>query len=320
MAEIHKTLPSIAPQPRGYGKCRDEEAHFFLCDYLDINHDLPDPVRLGETLAEMHSKSESPTGKFGFHCTTFDGKLPLTTTWDSDWTAFFTRLLLDVYHLDVEVNQPWEPLDAAIKTTVEKVIPRLLNPLTADGRTIKPTLIHGDLWESNIGTDVRTGDIYIYDACAYYAHHEKELGIWRCEHHNLFSEDYRNEYCINLPPSEPQEEFDDRNRLYSIETLLINSAHFPGSVTRARALNEMNWLINKYCQDGNEGGNSSVGGVGASVPTDEMTAGDVAGLAQADGTTVDDVGVLVPADGVTGKDGVVVVQIDDGVTVLQAES
>ncbi|EAQ90393.1 hypothetical protein CHGG_02328 [Chaetomium globosum CBS 148.51] len=249
MSEIYKTMPTIAPEPRGYGKCNDEEAHFFVCDYLPIDHELPDPARLGEKLAELHQKSVSPTGKFGFHCTTFDGKLPLTTTWDSSWTSFFTRLMKDVYNLDVEVNGFWQELDDTMQITFEKLIPRLLEPLTAEGRSIKPSLIHGDLWESNIGTNVETGEIYIYDACAYYAHHEKEVGIWRCEHHKMHEDHYRDEYFKNFEPSEPVEEFDDRNRLYSVETLLINSAHYPGSVTRSRALNELNFLINKYREE-----------------------------------------------------------------------
>ncbi|KAK4038405.1 Fructosamine/Ketosamine-3-kinase [Parachaetomium inaequale] len=249
MTEIYKTFPSIAPQPRGYGKCKDEDVHFFLCDYLFIKNVLPDPVRLGKKLAELHRRSESPTGKFGFHCTTFDGKLPLTTAWDSNWTSFFTKLMRGVYELDVEVNGFWQELDDAMKEMLDKLIPRLLDPLTAEGRTIKPCLIHGDLWESNIGTEEQTGEIYIFDACAYYAHHEKELGIWRCKHHDMKEAQYREKYFENFKPSEPKEEFDDRNRLYSVETLLINSAHFPGSVARSLALNELNWLINKYRQE-----------------------------------------------------------------------
>ncbi|AEO68267.1 uncharacterized protein THITE_2117702 [Thermothielavioides terrestris NRRL 8126] len=246
MSEIYNTLPSIAPQPRGYGKCKDENAYFFICDYLPINHELPNPERLGKKLAELHKMSQSPTGKFGFHCTTFDGKLPLNTTWDSNWTSFFTRLVRDVYKLDVEVNGFWKELDDAMQVTFDKLIPRLLDPLTANGRTIKPCLIHGDLWESNIGTDQRTGEVYIFDACSYYAHNEKEIAIWRCEHHNMTEEAYRLEYLENFPKSEPTNEFEDRGRLYAVETLLINSAHFPGSVTRQRALNELNYLINKY--------------------------------------------------------------------------
>ncbi|KAH6842228.1 Fructosamine kinase-domain-containing protein [Chaetomium sp. MPI-CAGE-AT-0009] len=250
MSEIYNSLPTIAPQPRGYGKCKNEEAYFFLCDFLSIKKGgLPDPVRLGEKLAELHRVSVSPTGKFGFHCTTFDGKLPLTTTWDSNWTSFFTKLMRGVYELDVEVNGRWQELDDAMTITFEKLIPRLLDPLTAQGRTIKPCLIHGDLWESNIATEEKTGEIFIFDACAYYAHHEKELGIWRCEHHDMNKPHYRVQYCENFKPSEPKEEFDDRNRLYSVETLLINSAHYPKSETRSLALNELNWLINKYREE-----------------------------------------------------------------------
>jgi hypothetical protein len=33
MTEIYKALPSIAPQPRGYGKCKDKVGYFFLCDH-----------------------------------------------------------------------------------------------------------------------------------------------------------------------------------------------------------------------------------------------------------------------------------------------
>ncbi|KAI1777246.1 Fructosamine kinase-domain-containing protein [Hypoxylon cercidicola] len=133
-----------------------------------------------------------------------------------------------------------------MQVTLEQLIPRLLNPLTADGRSIKPCLIHGDLWESNIGTDANTGELYIFDACSYYAHHEKEIGIWRREHHQMKAKEYRNEYFKNYEPSEPIEEFDDRNRLYSVETLIINSAHFPGAKTRQLAVDELKYLIEKY--------------------------------------------------------------------------
>ncbi|XXG95761.1 hypothetical protein Hte_002032 [Hypoxylon texense] len=247
MLEIYDTLPDFAPQPRAYGKCVDEDAHFFLCDYKSISHvTLPDPVKLGKKLAELHKKSKSPTGKFGFHVTTFDGKLPLNTSWDSSWTSFLKKLMHDVYVLDTSVNGFWKDLDDVMQVTLGTLIPRLLDPLTAEGRSIKPCLIHGDLWESNIGTDTNTGELYIFDACSYYAHHEKEIGIWRCEHHEMKAEEYRNEYFKNHEPSEPVEEFDDRNRLYSVETLLINSAHFPGTNTRQLAVDELKFLIEKY--------------------------------------------------------------------------
>ncbi|KAK9418707.1 putative protein-ribulosamine 3-kinase [Seiridium unicorne] len=247
MSEIFEALPSIAPRPRGYGEFQNRKGtHFFVCDYLNITHDLPDPERLGKKLAELHHKSRSPNGQFGFHCTTFDGEKPLNTTWDSNWTSFFKRLISDVYQLEKEVNGLWQPLEDVMRITLDKLIPRLLDPLTADGRTIKPCLIHGDLWESNIGTDEDTDEVYIFDACAYYAHHEKEVGIWRVAHHQMTDEKYRREYFKNYPPSEPVEEVDDRNRLYAVETLLINSLAFPGAKTRQLAYEELKFLINKF--------------------------------------------------------------------------
>ncbi|KAI3323756.1 hypothetical protein HD806DRAFT_495526 [Xylariaceae sp. AK1471] len=58
---------------------------------------------------------------------------------------------------DTDVNRHWEEPDEVMTATLDQLIPRLLDPLTAEGRSIKPRLIHGDLWEANIGTDVQTG-------------------------------------------------------------------------------------------------------------------------------------------------------------------
>jgi protein-ribulosamine 3-kinase len=55
-------------------------------------------------------------------------------------------------------------LDNLAKKIFSHVIPRLIGNLERDGRSIKPCLIHGDLWEGNIGTVQETGDIYIYDS------------------------------------------------------------------------------------------------------------------------------------------------------------
>ncbi|KAH6668173.1 hypothetical protein B0J14DRAFT_599996 [Halenospora varia] len=68
---------------------------------------------------------------------------------------------------------------------IASVIPARLGPFESDGRSVKPSRIHGDLWHGNIGTDYETGDVYIFDAGAYYAHNEMELGMWRCERHRF---------------------------------------------------------------------------------------------------------------------------------------
>jgi hypothetical protein len=50
---------------------------------------------------------------------------------------------------------------------------------------IYQALVHGDLWESSVGTVINTSEIYIFDAACYFAHHEKEVGIQRVKHHKM---------------------------------------------------------------------------------------------------------------------------------------
>ena len=59
-----------------------------------------------------------------------------------------------------------------------------------------------------------------------------ELGIWRVEHHRMKAEAYIREYKRNFAASEPANEWDDRNRLYSTKAKLMYSAHVPGSKVR----------------------------------------------------------------------------------------
>lgn len=59
-----------------------------------------------------------------------------------------------------------------------------------------------------------------------------EIGIWRVEHHSVSAPAYRREYLGQVEISQPIEEFDDRNRLYSTKTKLMYSAHFPGTSVR----------------------------------------------------------------------------------------
>ncbi|CAG8265115.1 unnamed protein product [Penicillium nalgiovense] len=249
MSELYKTMPSIVPAPKGYGKCLDSDDHFFMCDYLEIDHRTPDEAKLAESISELHRSSVSPTGQFGFHVTTYDGKLPLVTQWDSNWVSFYGKLLEGVYNLDVQANGRWTRLDNAMKLLLDKVVPRLLGRLYEDNRTVKPCLIHGDLWEQNIGTDPRTENIYIFDACAYYAHHEMAIGMWRVNHHLMNAPRYRNSYFKLFKPDEPVDEYDDRNRLYCLKEKIMYSAHVPGTKARGEALDDMLYLIDKYVGD-----------------------------------------------------------------------
>lgn len=83
-----------------------------------------------------------------------------------------------------------------------------------------------------VRTEINTGLPFIFDASAYYGHNEMELGIWVAERHQLRAEIYREEYFLNMKPSEPADEKDDRIRLYSTKTNLAHSANFIDSPAR----------------------------------------------------------------------------------------
>ncbi|KAH7316946.1 Fructosamine kinase-domain-containing protein [Stachybotrys elegans] len=249
---IHSIIPGFIPTPYGYGryKVQSPDTYFYLSQFIDMNvTTAPDPEDLMGRLAELHKNSQSPTGKFGFLVTTYDGNVPHLVKWESKWVDFFRNLFLHACTLDSDANEPWPELELAIRQMSEVVIPRLLGKLRQSGsdEPVKPCLIHGDLWEGNRGISLETGNSVVYDASSYFAHNEMEFGNWRSELNTFFrSKTYMDHYHKHFPPAEPAEEFGDRNRLYSIKVAINYSAMCPGSIRRKTAYNNMCYLVQKY--------------------------------------------------------------------------
>ena len=227
MSELYKTMPKFVPKPISWGKflVGNPDTYYFLSEFIDMSNRVPEPSQLCSKLAQLHRNSVSPTGKFGMHVTTCQGRTSQAVAWESSWTGFFSKLLRYVVDLDFEVNGCWRELALLEKRIFETVIPRLIGALERDGRSVKPCLIHADLWEGNIGTAYETGDIYIYDSGAYYAHNEMEIGDWRCHYNKIHNEIYTGTYLRHYGPSEPEEEWDDRNRMYSTYYNVIYSVN-----------------------------------------------------------------------------------------------
>lgn len=81
-------------------------------------------------------------------------------TWEKSCAKTLTNQLYDVIRCgryDNEINGIWPELAAACKQLIDVVIPCLLGALQSDGRKIKPVLVHGDLWEHNVGVDMQSG-------------------------------------------------------------------------------------------------------------------------------------------------------------------
>ena len=173
MRSLHDTLPTLTPLPVAWGTyAADANVHFFLCGFVDMTDDLPDVQQLGAALAELHKRGVSPNGKYGFSVPTLQGTVPQYTDWCDSWEEFFANSISLVMKNE-EKSQGFDPeVRELCEATLSKIVPRLLRPLETGGRTIQPRLVHGDIWDGNVSTDVATETPVIFDATSIYAHNE----------------------------------------------------------------------------------------------------------------------------------------------------
>ncbi|KAK4170983.1 Fructosamine kinase-domain-containing protein [Triangularia setosa] len=251
---IRSISPSFVPEAHGWGSYWDHDAesatYFLLTSFREIGIQPPVPHTFAAELAHLHKISVSPTGAFGFHEAPCHATIPYTVIkWQSSWTTLFRDILAHTILLSQKQHEEHESYDGFQKTgnlILDKVIPRLLGPL--EGK-IKPCLIHGDLWDENTATDAVTGESFVFDPMAFYAHNEYEIGNWRAARHRLSRKEYVDEYKRYFPPDEPVEEWDDRNLLYSLRFDLAAAVLIPGSNLREIVGSNMKTLCNKYFKE-----------------------------------------------------------------------
>lgn len=174
MKAIYAVVPDFAPKPIAWGTYQSiPNTHFFLCEYRRMEENvIPEPIEFANRLSALHTSSVSPTGKFGFHIPTYSGNLPQVNGWTESWEAFFSRNLKLALELEIDAKGMHPEFEFLIPVIFDRVIPRLLRPLESGGRSVKPSLVHGDLWYANSGVDALTGQPLIFDACSFYAHNE----------------------------------------------------------------------------------------------------------------------------------------------------
>lgn len=145
MSELYKTAPNFIPEPHVWGQLNvsDPNAYYFLCEFIEMTNQNPDPVQLCTKLVELHKSSKSPTGMFGFHVNTCQGNLPQQTAWNPSWVDFYIQLVEGAMQLNREINGTWKNLEQLVNRLISHVVPQVLRPLEADGRSVKPSLVHG---------------------------------------------------------------------------------------------------------------------------------------------------------------------------------
>ena len=254
---INAVVPSLCPASLAHGKLSNGKGWFIVTEFLDrnaVDGSSWGPHSLARKLATLHSTTApAPEGydrpMFGFPVTTICGSTPQSNTYHTSWSTFFAENRLLSIQRQGQINHG---TDDELKDWILKIVNTVVPALLGDGQLggadgIKPVVVHGDLWQGNKMRGVidgRTGiEDLIFDPSACYAHSEFEIGIMRL--FGGFPASFWQEYHRYLPKTEPQSEYEDRVKLYSLYHQLNHYAIFGGSY-REQSLQAMKALYKKY--------------------------------------------------------------------------
>ncbi len=185
--ESQKALAAFIPEnaviPLAWGMFEEDKSKaFFIAPFHNLSdRSVPDSQFL-TVLKNLHETSASPNGRFGFHITTYNGPPKMVNDWTDSWEEYYARQFRsDVSYLQQVYGEDAELTDLT-EEFIQKVVARLLRPLQTGGRSIKPTLCHGDLWDGNVQVDVDMKQPVMFDSCAFYGHNESGhalKSIWK---------------------------------------------------------------------------------------------------------------------------------------------
>ena len=247
MSLMYDASADLVPRPLAWGTYSTiQDVHFLLCDFHEMKDELPDLSSFPAKMAKLHRETTSSNGKYGFWVTTFHGNTPLDHGWASTWEEYFTTRTKTLVQMEQEAQGPCQEILDLAQPFFNKVVPRLLRPLETGGRSIRPALVHGDLWHGNVSVDAKTQKPIIFDAACFYAHNEYDLGVWRAGWNKLGKE-HQQQYHKHCRFSAPEDDHDDRNLLYATRVNILDSILYKGdSGYREQLIADMRKLVEKY--------------------------------------------------------------------------
>ena len=201
LLELAKCQSLVVPEPLSVGQ--NANAAFLCMTWLDLRPDI-EHGPLGEAIALMHE----PIGQqFGGAKNNFIGSTVQHNGWSDSWADFFweKRLEPQIYQM-LEVSSTFP--ESALEPLKEKVLALL------GAYDFAPSLVHGDLWNGNVGTTI-DGKPAIFDPAVYWGHSETDLALARL--FGGFSETFFEAYESVRPALQDEE---DRLLVYQLYHLL----------------------------------------------------------------------------------------------------
>lgn len=199
-----------APRPICHGTAAGHA--FLVLDYIALGDANSRTARaLGEALAAMHRTSQN---QFGFAIDNTIGATPQINAWCHDWVAFYGEHRLR-YQFALAARNGLPLLDEG-----ERLIANL--PAFFANYQPIPSLLHGDLWGGNWGSD-ETGSPVIFDPACYYGDREADIAMTELfgGFPATFYQAYQDAFPLDIG-------YDVRKKLYNLYHILNHFNMFGG--------------------------------------------------------------------------------------------
>ncbi|MFD2727272.1 fructosamine kinase family protein [Hyunsoonleella rubra] len=184
-----------------------EGSAFLLLEFIESKPPLSKGFKtLGKQLANLHKCTSE---YFGLSQDNFIGRLPQSNTKHQNWTDFYTYERLTP---QLEMAKQNRLLQDSECPNAEYIKNRL-HPLF---ESVKPSLLHGDLWSGNYLIS-KDGEPYLIDPAVYYGHSEVDIAMSKL--FGGFGEAFYEAYFSMLPSDEHTSA---RIEIYQLYYLLVH--------------------------------------------------------------------------------------------------
>ncbi len=214
--EIRKSNSITSPKAIAYG--RTSNCSYLILEYIDLQPQINQKkwsVKLGEQLAKLH-QFQSPKEEFGWKRNNTIGSTEQSNKPHKNWTSFWKNERL-LYQLKLAQKNGYSntAYDNGLKLSEN------LSAFLLDYQP-KPSLLHGDLWRGNCGSDVQSNPV-IYDSAVYFG--DRETDIAMTELFGGFDANFYDAYNAHYPLDSG---YKVRKKLYNLYHILNHFNLFGG--------------------------------------------------------------------------------------------
>jgi fructosamine-3-kinase len=206
------------------GNPKDGRPGYLLMEFIEEGRS-GDSYEFGRNLSKMHQTNAE---QFGLEVDNYIGSLPQSNSHHDNWINFFVQerinpqiqMAVDSGKLSSGIFQNWERLASKL----DEIFP-----------SVKPSLLHGDLWGGNYLFNSE-GKAVLIDPAVYYGHPEMDLAFTKM--FGGFSEDFYEGYESETPLAPG---FSKRVPIYNLYPLLVHVNLFGGHY-----ISQFNSILRKF--------------------------------------------------------------------------